>query len=100
MTPLNVNIASTGGIDPWKELSVVQNGTREGEEAVFIEDAAHCADMMSKRFTDGDSLKKAREVQRVVLMFPPSSCSLHNKHRLLYLTNNPQKEKFASLGFH
>uniref|UniRef100_A0A3Q4AUG2 Serine protease 16 n=1 Tax=Mola mola TaxID=94237 RepID=A0A3Q4AUG2_MOLML len=50
-----------GGIDPWKELSVVQNGTREGEEAVFIEDAAHCADMMSKRFTDGDSLKKARE---------------------------------------
>ena len=77
-TPFIVNIASTGGIDPWKELSVVQNRTREGEEAVFIEDAAHCADMMSKRFTDRDSLKRAREVHRLVLVFPPSSCSFQN----------------------
>ncbi|XP_070685910.1 thymus-specific serine protease [Pempheris klunzingeri] len=51
-----------GGLDPWKELSVVQDRTEDGEEAqsVFIKDTAHCADMMS-RVTDRCSLKKARE---------------------------------------
>uniref|UniRef100_UPI001ED81C5E thymus-specific serine protease n=1 Tax=Scatophagus argus TaxID=75038 RepID=UPI001ED81C5E len=52
-----------GGLDPWKELSVVQDRAEEGEETqtIFIEDTAHCADMMSKRVTDRRSLKKARE---------------------------------------
>ncbi|KAK2912800.1 thymus-specific serine protease [Channa argus] len=52
-----------GGIDPWKELSVVQDWTEEGQEAqiIFIEDTAHCADMMSRRSTDRWSLKEARE---------------------------------------
>uniref|UniRef100_A0A3Q0R0L1 Serine protease 16 n=1 Tax=Amphilophus citrinellus TaxID=61819 RepID=A0A3Q0R0L1_AMPCI len=53
-----------GGIDPWKELSVVQHRTEEGEEAqtVFIKDTAHCADMSSRRVTDRSSLRKARQV--------------------------------------
>ncbi|XP_059187041.1 thymus-specific serine protease [Centropristis striata] len=52
-----------GGVDPWKELSVVQDGTEDGEDArvVFIKDTAHCADMMRRRVTDRCSLKKARE---------------------------------------
>ncbi|XP_044057224.1 thymus-specific serine protease isoform X1 [Siniperca chuatsi] len=52
-----------GGIDPWKELSVVQDRAEEGEEAqtIFIKDTAHCADMMSGRVTDRCSLKRARE---------------------------------------
>lgn len=52
-----------GGIDPWKELSVVQDRTEEGEQAqtIFIEDTAHCADMTSRRVTDRRSLKKAKE---------------------------------------
>lgn len=52
-----------GGIDPWKELSVIQGGG-EGDEdkVVFIEDTAHCADMMSKRVTDRSSLRTARAV--------------------------------------
>lgn len=52
-----------GGIDPWKELSVVQDRTEKGQEAqtVFIEDTAHCADMMSRRATDRRSLNKARQ---------------------------------------
>uniref|UniRef100_A0A3B4Z8Q9 Thymus-specific serine protease n=1 Tax=Stegastes partitus TaxID=144197 RepID=A0A3B4Z8Q9_9TELE len=52
-----------GGIDPWKELSVVRDGTEEGEEAqtVFIKDTAHCADMASRRFTDRHSLRRARQ---------------------------------------
>ncbi|XP_051253528.1 thymus-specific serine protease isoform X1 [Dicentrarchus labrax] len=52
-----------GGIDPWKELSVVEDRTRDGGEAqtIFIKDTAHCADMMSGRATDRCSLKKARE---------------------------------------
>ncbi|CAI5694520.1 thymus-specific serine protease [Oreochromis niloticus] len=52
-----------GGIDPWKTLSVVQDGTEEGEEAqtVFIKDTAHCADMSSRRVTDRSSLTKARQ---------------------------------------
>ncbi|XP_074496690.1 thymus-specific serine protease [Sebastes fasciatus] len=53
-----------GGVDPWKDLSVVQDrSTEDGEEAqiVFIKDTAHCADMMSRRVTDRRSLKKARE---------------------------------------
>lgn len=65
MTHLKIYIINaTGGIDPWKELSVVQDRTEEGEEAqtVFIKDTAHCADMMSRRVTDRCSLKKAREV--------------------------------------
>ncbi|KAF6736108.1 Thymus-specific serine protease [Oryzias melastigma] len=48
-----------GGIDPWKELSVVQGG---GEvQSVFIDDTAHCADMSSRRFAKRDSLRKARQ---------------------------------------
>uniref|UniRef100_A0A3B4YSE1 Thymus-specific serine protease-like n=1 Tax=Seriola lalandi dorsalis TaxID=1841481 RepID=A0A3B4YSE1_SERLL len=52
-----------GGIDPWQELSVVQDRTEEEEEAqtIFIEDTAHCADMTSRRVTDRRSLKKARK---------------------------------------
>uniref|UniRef100_A0A3Q4G345 Thymus-specific serine protease-like n=1 Tax=Neolamprologus brichardi TaxID=32507 RepID=A0A3Q4G345_NEOBR len=52
-----------GGIDPWKTLSVVQDGTEEGEEAqtIFIKDTAHCADMSSRRVTDRSSLTKARQ---------------------------------------
>ncbi|KAM9359152.1 thymus-specific serine protease [Symphorus nematophorus] len=52
-----------GGIDPWKELSVVQDRTEEGEETrtIFIKDTAHCADMMSRRVKDRCSLKRARE---------------------------------------
>nr|XP_012777766.1 thymus-specific serine protease-like [Maylandia zebra] len=51
------------GIDPWKTLSVVQDGTEEGEEAqtIFIKDTAHCADMSSRRVTDRSSLTKARQ---------------------------------------
>lgn len=51
-----------GGIDPWKELSVIQG--RNGEEAqiFLVEDTAHCADMMSKRAADRDSLKRAKQV--------------------------------------
>ncbi|KAF7651067.1 hypothetical protein LDENG_00116510 [Lucifuga dentata] len=50
-----------GGIDPWQELSVVQKRTEEEEEEViFIEDTAHCADMMIGRVADRCSLKKAR----------------------------------------
>ncbi|XP_067451983.1 thymus-specific serine protease [Thunnus thynnus] len=52
-----------GGIDPWQELSVVQERTGEAEEAqtVFIKDTAHCADMTSRRITDRVSLKKAKQ---------------------------------------
>eukprot|EP00064_Thunnus_orientalis_P009748 superscaffoldBa00001259_g9774 len=52
-----------GGIDPWQELSVVQERTEEAEEAqtVFIKDTAHCADMTSRRITDRVSLKKAKQ---------------------------------------
>lgn len=53
-----------GGIDPWKELSVIQDrGEEDEEQVVFIEDTAHCADMMSKRVTDRSSLKTARAVK-------------------------------------
>uniref|UniRef100_A0A8C7YKA8 Thymus-specific serine protease n=1 Tax=Oryzias sinensis TaxID=183150 RepID=A0A8C7YKA8_9TELE len=48
-----------GGIDPWKELSVVQGG--EEVQSVFIEDAAHCADMSSRRVAKRDSLRRARQ---------------------------------------
>ena len=53
-----------GGIDPWQELSVVKNGTKEGEkdQAIFIDDTAHCADMMMSAVADRSSLKKARQV--------------------------------------
>ncbi|XP_041796642.1 thymus-specific serine protease [Chelmon rostratus] len=50
-----------GGIDPWKELSVVKDRTEDEAETIFIEDTAHCADMMSRRVTDRCSLKKARK---------------------------------------
>uniref|UniRef100_UPI003AAF73E4 thymus-specific serine protease n=1 Tax=Centroberyx gerrardi TaxID=166262 RepID=UPI003AAF73E4 len=51
-----------GGIDPWQELSVVNNRTEEGDEnqTIFIEDTAHCADMMTRRVADRCSLQKAR----------------------------------------
>nr|XP_020442276.1 thymus-specific serine protease-like isoform X1 [Monopterus albus]XP_020442287.1 thymus-specific serine protease-like isoform X1 [Monopterus albus]XP_020442296.1 thymus-specific serine protease-like isoform X1 [Monopterus albus] len=51
-----------GGLDPWKELSVVQARTEEGQtQVVFIEDTAHCADMMRSDVTERHSLKKARQ---------------------------------------
>ncbi|CAJ1066221.1 thymus-specific serine protease isoform X3 [Xyrichtys novacula] len=52
-----------GGVDPWRELSVVQDRTEGGEEVqtIFIKDTAHCADMMSNRVTDRRSLREARE---------------------------------------
>lgn len=53
-----------GGIDPWKELSVIQNrGEGDEDQVVFIKDTAHCADMMSKRVTDRSSLKTAKAVK-------------------------------------
>lgn len=54
-----------GGVDPWKELSVVRRRAEGGEGArtVFIQDAAHCADMMSRRATDRRSLAEARQVR-------------------------------------
>ncbi|TNN01309.1 hypothetical protein fugu_010691 [Takifugu bimaculatus] len=58
-------ILITGGIDPWKELSVTQD--RSGDQVVFIEDTAHCADMRSQRVTDRSSLQTARaEIERHV----------------------------------
>ncbi|XP_038549780.1 thymus-specific serine protease [Micropterus salmoides] len=61
--PIHRVLYVNGGIDPWKELSVVQDRSEEGEEAhaIFIKDTAHCADMMSRRATDRCSLKSARE---------------------------------------
>ncbi|CAG6006884.1 unnamed protein product, partial [Menidia menidia] len=52
-----------GGIDPWKELSVVKGTSGEGDEiqTVFIEDAAHCADMSSGRVGERSSLRKAKQ---------------------------------------
>lgn len=46
---------------------MVRDRTEAGGEAqtVFIEDTAHCADMMSKRLTDRNSLKRARQVTYV-----------------------------------
>ncbi|XP_013870451.1 thymus-specific serine protease [Austrofundulus limnaeus] len=58
-----------GGVDPWKELSVVQDRSEEGDEVqtVFIADTAHCADMSNPRLTDRLSLRRARqEIQRHV----------------------------------
>ncbi|XP_075998427.1 thymus-specific serine protease [Genypterus blacodes] len=51
-----------GGIDPWKELSVVCNELEEGEEeqVIFIRDTAHCADMMTGGVADRSSLREAR----------------------------------------
>uniref|UniRef100_A0A672GTN3 Serine protease 16 n=1 Tax=Salarias fasciatus TaxID=181472 RepID=A0A672GTN3_SALFA len=49
-----------GGVDPWKELSVL--GDREEAETVFIEDSAHCADMLSRRDAERLSIRKARQV--------------------------------------
>ncbi|XP_029963538.1 thymus-specific serine protease [Salarias fasciatus] len=48
-----------GGVDPWKELSVL--GDREEAETVFIEDSAHCADMLSRRDAERLSIRKARQ---------------------------------------
>ncbi|XP_017295714.1 thymus-specific serine protease [Kryptolebias marmoratus] len=52
-----------GGVDPWKELSVVRDRSEEGDEVrtVFIKDTAHCADMSSPRLTDRRSLRTARQ---------------------------------------
>ncbi|KAM7413585.1 hypothetical protein PAMA_020797 [Pampus argenteus] len=52
-----------GGIDPWQELSVVQDRNVEEDEAqtIFIKDTAHCADMTSRKITDRFSLKKAKQ---------------------------------------
>lgn len=61
---------TTGEIDPWRELSVVGACTVDGEKVhdVLIEDAAHCADMMSSGVDDRASLKSGRKVtQRNVL---------------------------------
>ncbi|KAI3354518.1 hypothetical protein L3Q82_019032, partial [Scortum barcoo] len=71
-----------GGIDPWKELSVVSDRTEEGEEAqtVFIKDTAHCADMMSKRVTDRRSLKRAREVFRDIFQ-PVAVCCADSERK-------------------
>ncbi|XP_015253903.1 PREDICTED: thymus-specific serine protease-like [Cyprinodon variegatus] len=49
-----------GGVDPWKELSVVQDSTDEAQ-TVFIKNTAHCADMSSQRLKDPHSLRKARQ---------------------------------------
>ncbi|KAK7882784.1 hypothetical protein WMY93_028958 [Mugilogobius chulae] len=56
-----------GGVDPWQALSVVQDGTEERGETVFIQDTAHCADMLNSRPTDRRSLTEARqEIARLV----------------------------------
>ncbi|XP_014836251.1 PREDICTED: thymus-specific serine protease-like [Poecilia mexicana] len=49
-----------GGVDPWKELSVVQDSSEESQ-TVFIKDTAHCADMSKERLTDRHSLRKGRQ---------------------------------------
>lgn len=60
------SILITGGIDPWKELSVIQDGGQGDEDQViFIQDTAHCADMMSRRVIDRSSLKTARAVKSI-----------------------------------
>lgn len=60
------SILITGGIDPWKELSVIQDGGQgDGDQVIFIQDTAHCADMMSRRVTDRSSLKTARAVKSI-----------------------------------
>ncbi|XP_034557449.1 thymus-specific serine protease-like [Notolabrus celidotus] len=52
-----------GGVDPWRELSVLHDRSEGGEEvqSIFIKDTAHCADMMSSRVSDRRSLRTARE---------------------------------------
>ncbi|CAN9511115.1 unnamed protein product [Ophioblennius macclurei] len=52
-----------GGIDPWKELSVLRDRAegRGQAETVFIEDSAHCADMFSRGDTERFSIRKARQ---------------------------------------
>lgn len=53
-----------GGIDPWKELSVIQDrGEGDEDQVVFIKDTAHCADMMNQKLSDRSSLKTARAVR-------------------------------------
>lgn len=71
-------ILLTGGIDPWKELSVIQDGSEEENEdhAVLIEDTAHCADMMGKRVTDRSSLKIARAVHLIYFTINYSDYSI------------------------
>lgn len=60
------SILIIGGIDPWKELSVIQDrGQGDEDQVIFIEDTAHCADMMSRRVTDRSSLKTARAVKLI-----------------------------------
>ncbi|KAM4628161.1 thymus-specific serine protease [Polymixia lowei] len=51
-----------GGIDPWHGLSVVHNKTEDWDkdQAIFIEDTAHCADMGVNKATDRHTLKEAR----------------------------------------
>lgn len=55
---------TTGEIDPWRELSVVEGCTVDGEKvhAVLIKDVAHCADMLSDQVNDRASLKSGRKV--------------------------------------
>lgn len=61
---LHCDDLSTGDLDPWSKLSVVGNCTVDGEKAstILIRDAAHCADMMSKRLHDRVSLRLAQKV--------------------------------------
>lgn len=60
----NLTGVSTGALDPWSKLSVVGSCTEDGEKAstILIPDAAHCADMMSKRLHDRASLTLAQKV--------------------------------------
>ncbi|XP_074535597.1 thymus-specific serine protease [Halichoeres trimaculatus] len=62
-SPMHRILYVNGGVDPWKELSVVHDRADGGEEVqtVFIKDTAHCADMMMSRVTDRSSLRRARK---------------------------------------
>lgn len=84
-----VHLTLIGGIDPWKELSVIRDrGEGDEDQVVFIEDAAHCADMMSKRLQDRRSLKRARLVTFVYCHY--NNIIIEKMHRyLLFIHNKP-----------
>ncbi|KAJ7990179.1 hypothetical protein DPEC_G00297630 [Dallia pectoralis] len=61
-----------GDIDPWHELSVLEEDLDKGHNdmAVFIKGTAHCADMSPERATDRPALKLARKaIERQVAMW-------------------------------
>ncbi|XP_037533989.1 thymus-specific serine protease [Nematolebias whitei] len=72
-----------GGVDPWKELSVLQVRSEDAEDqTVFIQDTAHCADMASPKLTDRHSLRRARrEIEHRVASWLRTAALERNKKR-------------------